>query len=94
MDAAMIIGAEEVPVHKFVHGDEADTTYPKISSLPTIHQEGAIIIEKKNCGERERDREWKSTIEKERGVSIAQKSLHLWEEISNKWTKGDIQHLS
>ena len=46
----MIIGAEEGPSHHFVHGDEAATKYPTILSPPTLHQEGAIIIEKEQWG--------------------------------------------
>ena len=48
----MIIGEEKGPIHHFVHGEDPATTYPTISSPPTIHKEGAIIIEKEQWGVR------------------------------------------
>ena len=50
IEVDMIIGAEEEPIHQFLHGEETSTTRPTLFLSPPIHQEGsvegAIIIEK------------------------------------------------
>ena len=44
LEAAMIIGADEVPSHNFLHREEAYTKHPKIISPSPFNQEVSIIV--------------------------------------------------